>query len=104
MGTALYLFYSKHKGFTLSFWLIFQVFGTMVSNDKLDESSNFTIIDITFVVTRSPYPSMDYTTLLPKVWGALGLWLGLGVIQLFSSAVNLFSVCTYFIFECLKRQ
>ena len=76
----------------------------MVSNDKLDESSNFTIIDITFVVTRSPYPSMDYTTLLPKVGGALGLWLGLGVIQLFSSAVNLFSVCTYFIFECLKRQ
>ena len=86
----------------------FQVFGTMVSTDKLEKSKNFTIIDITFdqkvVVTRSLYPTVNYATLLPKVGGALGLWLGLGVIQLFSSAVDLFSVCSNTIFEYLKRQ
>ena len=81
----------------------------MVSDTKKTiGESNYTTIDITFnqkvVITESFYPSVNYADLLPKIGGSLGLWLGIGVIQLFSLTTHFISVLTDTISTLLKTR
>ena len=78
-----------------------QVTGALISEVEKEESS---WIEIKFekkvMITRSFYPSVDYPNLLTNIGGALGLWLGVGVIQLLSYGMNLIS----FMNLCFRKE
>ena len=80
----------------------------MVSNTKKDKGSHFTTIDVTLnqkvVVTKSFYPTAEYANLLPIIGGALGLWLGIGVVQLFKFSVNFLSVLNNVLSELFMKE
>ena len=60
-----------------------------------DEESYYaySVLDITLdqvvTVTESNYPKMSFTKFFSDIGGSLGLWLGMGIIQLCVIAVNL---------------
>ena len=62
----------------------------MVANEKA--STNFTTIDITFdqevTIMKSYYAPVSFTKLLSDLGGSLGLWLGIGIIQICILVVN----------------
>ena len=45
--------------------------------------------DDTVEITEYKYASLNFTKLWGEIWGALGLWLGLGIIQLFQEGLSL---------------
>ena len=57
---------------------------------------SYTKFDLTFdqavTVTESYYPSPSLTKLLAELGGSLGLWLGVGVVQLWLYATNFISI------------
>ena len=63
----------------------------MVSN--FDSAGKYTRIDITFdqavTVTESYFSNISWTKLFSDFGGSLGLWLGIGSLQIFMYAVNL---------------
>ena len=54
---------------------------------------NFSTIDLTFdsavSISESFYPPLSFTELFSKLGGSLGLWLGLGVMQIIEKAADL---------------
>ena len=56
-------------------------------------SDNISTVDITLdqvvTVTESRYPKLSFTKLLSDLGGSLGLWLGMGIIQICVMIVNL---------------
>ena len=67
----------------------------MVSDDKYNEMVDFaaSVFEVTLdqvvTVTESRYPQMSFTKLFSEIGGSLGLWLGIGIIQLCVTIVNL---------------
>ena len=63
----------------------------MLSDEQsLDVRSGLDItLDQMVTVTESRYPEMSFTKLLSEIGGSLGIWLGMGIIQLCVMAVNL---------------
>ena len=45
--------------------------------------------DDTVEITEYKYASLNFTKLCAEIGGALGLWLGLGIIQLFHEGLDL---------------
>ena len=46
-------------------------------------------LDQTVAITESFYASLSWTKLFTELGGSLGLWLGVGMTQLFVSSVNI---------------
>ena len=63
----------------------------MVSNERTDSTlSTFDItLDQVVTITESRYPKMSFTKFFSDLGGSLGLWLGVGIIQLCVLIVNL---------------
>lgn len=61
---------------------------------------NHTTFDLTFYqrvsITESFYPSLSVTELLTSLGGALGLWLGVGVVQLLDLGIKAAQFIKYF--------
>ena len=55
-------------------------------SDESDVSEERTVFDLTFdqtvIVTKSFYPPLSFTTLFTQLGGSLGLWLGIGMMQM----------------------
>ena len=63
----------------------------MLSDEQsLDVRSGLDItLDQMVTVTESRYPEMSFTILLSEIGGSLGIWLGMGIIQICVMVVNL---------------
>ena len=76
--------------------------GALVLSRSFDDE-DFSKIELTLdqsvLVTKSFYPSLSLSRLFSDLGGAMGLWLGLGIIQLFGYAVKL----STFVNHCLKK-
>ena len=63
----------------------------MLGNDVWEEYPAAIVLsfDQTVKVTESFYPSLSLTDLCANLGGSLGLWLGIGLLQIFFYAVDL---------------
>ena len=75
--------------------LYFKVTAALVPSflDEVSALKNVSTIDILFeqkvTIKRSFYPSINYAKLLQAIGGASGLWLGVGVVQLYSYIIDI---------------
>ena len=71
--------------------IFFQLFGSTVANEKT--SLNYSTIDLTFdqeiTITKSYYAPVSFTKLFSDLGGSLGLWLGMGSLQLIYYALDI---------------
>ena len=66
----------------------------MVSNERSDDDglSTFDVtLDQVVTITESRYPKMSFAKFFSDLGGSLGLWLGVGIIQICVLIVNLVS-------------
>ncbi len=62
----------------------------MVSNERSDKASTLDItLDQLVTVKESRFPKISLSKLLSDLGGSLGLWLGIGIIQICVIVVNL---------------
>lgn len=73
--------------------IFFKIRGSMVSNERTDSAlSTFDVtLDQVVTVTESRYPKMSFAKFFSDLGGSLGLWLGIGFIQIGVLLVNLVS-------------
>ena len=68
-----------------------QIQGALVSSEIID-NSNLTVFDFTLdqtvTITEAFYPKFNLQEFLSKTGGAVGLWLGLGMVQLVKYGVT----------------
>ena len=64
--------------------------------EKFSEDRDATLIslslDQTVTITESSFPSPSLTTLLAEMGGSLGLWLGVGVVQIMIYVSNVTNI------------
>ena len=72
------------------------IFNKQIAGFKINQetwSFNFSMIalefDDTVEITEYKYAGLNFTKLCAEMGGALGLWLGLGIIQLFHEGLDL---------------
>ena len=62
----------------------------MASNERSDKASTLDItLDQLVTVKESRFPKISLSKLLSDLGGSLGLWLGIGIIQICVIVVNL---------------
>ena len=70
----------------------------MISDPKYKREQ--TKVDLTFdqtvTITESYYPPPSFTRLLVDLGGSLGLWLGVGIVQLFLHVFSLLKILRSF--------
>ena len=83
------------KGRKCHFHFLLCLFFLIASLTSTPRSSKKTQFDITFdqtvTITESFYPSLSFTKLFADLGGSLGLWLGVGIIQLISYLLQFIS-------------
>ena len=76
----------------------------MVAKDYKDTRTYINMaFDHEVTVTESYYPDLSFTHLLAEVGGSLGLWLGVGLLQLSSIFINASTVFKSFLCKCNKQ-
>ena len=64
----------------------------MVLSKSVGDVFNFSKMELTIdqsvTITRSFYPPLSVTKLFADLGGAMGLWLGVGIIQMFGYGLN----------------
>ena len=72
--------------------IIIKVTGAKVLSRIVGEDFGYSKLEITLdqsvLITKSLYPPLSVSKLFSDFGGAMGLWLGLGAIQLFGYGVN----------------
>ena len=71
--------------------IVLKVSGTLLGNEVWEDYPAAIVLsfDQTVRVTESFYPSLSLTDLCANLGGSLGLWLGIGLLQIFFYAVDL---------------
>ena len=68
-----------------------------------DHGFNYSIVDLTFsdyvMVSSTAFPAFNFIDFLSNIGGSMGLWLGLGVAQLFEKLAS-FILGKYVTMEC----
>ena len=68
-----------------------QIHGSLISS-KFTDYTNLTVFDFTFdqtvTITETFYPKFKLQNFLSDTGGAVGLWLGLGMVQMFKYFVT----------------
>ena len=81
---------------------LLKIFGAEILKRRIDEDASILDITIKQSVTVSEYffPEFSVSLFLSSMGGALGLWLGLGVLQL---ATNIVTLATWIKKQNLKQ-
>ena len=76
---------------TFNIYLQIQISGFKVGQETLSYNFSFIVLsfDDTVEVTEYRYAGLNFPKLCAEIGGALGLWLGLGIIQLFHEALGM---------------
>ena len=78
----------RDKGY---FYILFQIIGTKLIGEPFYR--NFTKFEITFdktvTVNRSFYPNPSIYHVVAELGGCLGLWLGVGIVQISLQGLNI---------------
>ena len=76
---------------TFNIYLQIQISGFKVGQETLSYNFSFIVLsfDDTVEVTEYRYAGLNFPKLCAEIGGALGLWLGLGIIQLFHEAFGM---------------
>ena len=114
-----FLFFLEHFPYPMTFlyeldiwlnWLLtsfclVKVHGSPISEQRADSHS---FIDLTFIqaisVTESFYKSLSYSELFSSLGGSLGLWLGVGIMQIIEHVANCGNIIQTFIRRSNKNS
>ena len=81
----------KKMTFRIHLYILFQIIGTKLIEEPFYR--NFTKFEITFdktvTVNRSFYPSPSIYHVVAELGGCLGLWLGVGIVQISLQGLNI---------------
>ena len=77
--------------YNLLYLVFLQIHGSQISSKYID-NSKMTIFDFalddTVTITEAFYPNFNFLAFLSDTGGAIGLWLGLGMVQLVQYVVT----------------
>ena len=71
----------------------FQILGRFLGATPYKTPKFDLTLDQEITVKESYYPTFSFPTFLANFGGSLGLWLGVGAVQIFSNAVDLATWC-----------
>ena len=80
-------YYSRYS------WSYFQIKGVTSLKRRFSLAKFELTFDQSVVVTKTFYPSISVSKMFADLGGALGLWLGVGIIQMFALGVTFFGYC-----------
>ena len=80
----------EHEQLTRPFTVLVQIAGSLVwKSTKEDVSSISLMFDDKVTITEHYVPEFSISTFVANLGGSLGLWLGVGAVQIFGTGVDI---------------